>query len=71
MSVQEKLNLARLELLDMGLRANPLLHVRNNSRFLEIVNESSTDLYCLLVDESKTMRFLHHELNYQTTLIPD
>lgn len=59
MSVHEALELARLELLDMGLRANPLLHVPHNKRFLEIVDKNSTDIYRLLVEESKSMRFLY------------
>ena len=58
MSVQEKLELARLELLDMGLRANPLLHVPNNRRFLDVVDERAAAIYQLLVEETKAMRFL-------------
>lgn len=58
MSVQERLELARLELLDMGLRANPLLHVPNNRRFLDVVDERAADIYSLLVEETKAMRFL-------------
>lgn len=57
-SLQQKLELARHELLDMGLRGNPLLHVPGNKRFLEIVDERSTEVANILVEEKKAMRFL-------------
>ncbi|WP_163559973.1 DUF3320 domain-containing protein [Halomonas sp. NO4] len=57
-SLQNKLELARHELLDMGLRGNPLLHVPSNKRFLDIVDERSTEVANILVEERKPMRFL-------------
>ncbi|OHV07475.1 DUF3320 domain-containing protein [Kushneria phosphatilytica] len=57
-SLQQKLELARHELLDMGLRGNPLLHVPSNKRFLDIVDEQSTEVANILVEEKKAMRFL-------------
>lgn len=42
----------------MGLRGNPLLHVPNNKRFLDIVDERSTEVANILVEEKKSMRFL-------------
>lgn len=57
-SLQQKLELARHELLDMGLRGNPLLHVPSNKRFLDIVDERSTEVANILVEEKKAMRFL-------------
>lgn len=57
-SLKQKLELARHELLDMGLRGNPLLHVPSNKRFLEIVDERSTEVANILVEERKAMRFL-------------
>jgi very-short-patch-repair endonuclease len=57
-SLQQKLELARHELLDMGLRGNPLLHVPSNKRFLEIIDERSSEVANILVEERKAMRFL-------------
>jgi len=36
---------ARLELLDMGLRANPQLNYRSGSRSLDIIDEQSTKIF--------------------------
>src|SRR5690625_4730532 len=57
-NLKTKLELARRELLDLGLRGNPLLHVPKNKRFLEIVDERSTEIVNILVEEKKVMRFL-------------
>lgn len=57
-SLAQKLELARHELLDMGLRGNPLLHVPSNKRFLDVVDERSTEVANILVEEKKAMRFL-------------
>lgn len=58
MRITEKLELARRELLDMGLRANPLLNYRNNSKTVEVVDERSLHIYDLLVQQGKVLRFL-------------
>lgn len=58
MSVQQKLELARQELLDMGLRGNPLLNVQKNRKYLEIVEERSGDVFRILVEDRKSMSFL-------------
>lgn len=57
-SLRHKLELARHELLDMGLRGNPLLHVPSNKRFLDVVGERSIEVANTLVEEKKAMRFL-------------
>jgi len=49
-SLAQKLELARHELLDMGLRGNPLLHVPSNKRFLDVVDERSTEVANILVE---------------------
>jgi hypothetical protein len=57
-SMSKKLNLARQELLDLGLR-NPLLNYRTlKARGLEIVNEKSTEVFRILVSDKKKMTFL-------------
>ncbi|MCP8687132.1 DUF3320 domain-containing protein [Marinobacterium sedimentorum] len=58
MSIQTKLELARLELLDMGLRGNPLLHVPKTTKFLDIVEERSEGVFRILVEDGKPMGFL-------------
>lgn len=57
-SLQQKLELVRHELLTMGFRGNPLLHVSSNKRFLDVVSERSTAVVNILVEEKKAMRFL-------------
>ncbi len=57
MSVAEKLDISRKELLDLGLR-NSLLNFRPNARSLEVVDELHAEVYRTLVIESKSMSFL-------------
>jgi very-short-patch-repair endonuclease len=55
--IRKKLQLARQELLDLGLR-NPLLNYRTlKGRGLEIINENPPDIYRILVAEKKKMSF--------------
>jgi hypothetical protein len=57
-SVQSKLDAARAELLDLGLR-NPLINYKLlKARGVEIVDESPPDVYQILVQDSKVMFFL-------------
>jgi DNA polymerase III delta prime subunit len=57
-SIYIKLEAARKELLDLGLR-NPLLNYRPlRSRGLEVVDELPTETFRLLVREAKAMAFL-------------
>ncbi|WP_308634979.1 DUF3320 domain-containing protein [Paenibacillus silvisoli] len=57
-SIAAKLNVAREELLDLGLR-NPLLNYRTfKARGLEIANEKPSDVYRILVSDKKKMTFL-------------
>lgn len=58
MSLEQKLELARLELLDMGLRGNPLLSIPKTMKFLEVVEERSEDVFSILVENRKAMSFL-------------
>lgn len=60
LSLDQKLEKARSELLDLGAR-NRLLNIprSKNSRFLEIIDERSEQIYRLLVSEKKTFTFLH------------
>ncbi|WP_168120653.1 DUF3320 domain-containing protein [Paenibacillus sp. HB172176] len=56
-SIQKKLDHAREQLLDLGLR-NPLLNYRTlKAKGLEIVNENPADVYRILVTEKKKMTF--------------
>ncbi|MBW7455986.1 DUF4011 domain-containing protein, partial [Paenibacillus sepulcri] len=57
-SIHRKLELARQELLDLGLR-NPLLNYRTlKARGLDIVQEKPEDLYRLMVEEKRKLTFL-------------
>ncbi len=60
LSLEQKLEKARAELLDLGAR-NRLLNIpkTKNSRFLEMVDERSEHIYSLLVKDKKTFTFLH------------
>ncbi len=61
MGLQEKIDLARRELLDLTLR-NPLLNYRTlKKKGLEITDEKTYELYKLLVEDGKTMAFLSEE----------
>ena len=57
-ALTEKLNIARKELLDMGLRANPLLNYRSGAKSLGVVEEDSEQVFDILVNQKKSMRFL-------------
>lgn len=58
-SIEGQLERSRLELLDMGLRANPQLNCRtNNQKVLEIVDEKSKHVFDLLVKRETKMSFL-------------
>lgn len=60
LSLEQKLEKARAELLDLGAR-NRLLNIprSKNTRFLEVIDERSELIYNLLVNEKKTFTFLH------------
>ena len=57
-SVQTKLDTARTELLDLGLR-NPLINYKLlKARGIEVIDESPPDVYQILVQDRKAMSFL-------------
>lgn len=57
-SVQTKLDMARTELLDLGLR-NPLINYKLlKARGIEVIDESPPDVYQILVQDGKAMSFL-------------
>ena len=57
-SVQTKLDTARTELLDLGLR-NPLINYKLlKARGIEVIDESPPDVYQILVQNGKAMSFL-------------
>lgn len=60
LSLEQKLEKARAELLDLGAR-NRLLNIprSKNTRFLEIIDERSEHVYKLLVSDKKAFTFLH------------
>ncbi|MEN4887245.1 DUF3320 domain-containing protein [Enterobacter ludwigii] len=60
LSLEQKLEKARAELLDLGAR-NRLLNIprSKNTRFLEVIDERSELVYNLLINEKKTFTFLH------------
>lgn len=59
-SLEQKLERARAQLLDLGAR-NRLLNIprARTSKFLDVCDERSEDIYKLLVIEAKTFTFLH------------
>ncbi len=59
-SLDQKLEKARAELLDLGAR-NRLLNIprSNNSRFLDVIDERSDQIYKLFVQDKKVFTFLH------------
>ncbi|ESP94675.1 DUF3320 domain-containing protein [Pseudoalteromonas luteoviolacea] len=71
MTVEQKLESARLELLDMGLRANPQLNYRSNSKAIDIIDEKSEQIFELLVEKEKTMSFLPLPKAYQKNISDD
>lgn len=62
-----KLEAARKELLDLGLR-NPLLNYRlSAARGVQVVNEQSAAVYDLLVTQGKSLRFLPRPVSNNPT----
>ncbi len=57
MSIVEKLQKSRIELLDLGLR-NSLLNHRKKAKQVRIIDELSNQIYKILVTDFKTMTFL-------------
>ncbi|WP_240410042.1 DUF3320 domain-containing protein [Flavisolibacter nicotianae] len=56
-TILSRLEAARKELLDLGLR-NPLIHYKGSkARGLRIVNENAADVYRFLVEDGKAMTF--------------
>lgn len=53
----EHIELARRELLDIGLRGNTLLHLKPSAKTLEIVQERSREVYSILVEQQRHMVF--------------
>lgn len=60
LSLSQKLETARSELLDLTAR-NRLLNIpkSKNTKFLEVVNERSEDIFKMLFEERKSFTFLH------------
>ncbi len=56
--LNKALETSRLELLDMGLRGNTLLHFRPGAKSLEVIDELSCEVFRILVAEQKTMSFI-------------
>ena len=56
-SIQEVLDKARAELLDLGLR-NPLINYKLQARGVKVIDESPPDVYRILVQNGKMMSFL-------------
>lgn len=55
---QHKIDLTRQELLDMGLRANPLLNFCTTAKTLTVIEESAQHIFDLLITQKKALRFL-------------
>jgi hypothetical protein len=56
MSIIEKLNASRKELLDLGLR-NPLINFRTRKGKVDVVDEISHEIFRILVIDNKKMSF--------------
>ena len=57
-SIEKKLNEARTELLDLGLR-NPLINYKLlKARGIEVIDKSPPDVYQILVQDQKAMSFI-------------
>lgn len=56
--ISKALETARLELLDMGLRGNSLLHFRSGAKTVEVIDERSADILRLLVEEKRNLSFI-------------
>ena len=65
MVVEQQLERARLELLDMGLRSNPQLNYRSGSKALDIIDEQSAKIFEMLVEQENTLSFLPLPEAYQ------
>ncbi|MFC4654789.1 DUF3320 domain-containing protein [Rheinheimera marina] len=65
MIVEQQLERARLELLDMGLRANPQLNYRSGSKALDIIDEKSASIFQMLVEQESPLSFLPLPEAYQ------
>lgn len=55
--IRQALESARLELLDMGVRGNSLLHFRAGAKTLEVVDERTAEILRLLVEEKRSLSF--------------
>ncbi len=71
MVVEQQLERARLELLDMGLRPNPQLNYRSGGRALDIIDEQSATIFELLVAQESTLSFLPLPEAYQQKIADD
>ncbi len=70
-TIRKKLDIARQELLDLGLR-NPLLNYRTlKARGLDIVDERPEDVYQIVVSNKKKMTFLTREQEEIVETQPD
>ena len=56
--IKTQINNIRLQLLDLGIRGNTLLHFAPRAKAVHVVDEKSEMIYNLLVDEGKKMSFL-------------
>lgn len=57
-SIRQALENSRLELLDMGLRGNSLLHFRAGAKTVEVVDERAEEILRLLVEEKRSLSFI-------------
>lgn len=65
-TIEQQIERSRLELLDMGLRANPQLNCRSGSqKVLDIVDERSSHIYELMAIKDSKMSFLPIPKVYQ------
>ena len=71
MVVEQQLERARLELLDMGLRSNPQLNYRSGGKALDIIDEQSAKIFALLVEQESPLSFLPLPEAYQQKIADD
>jgi len=57
-NIRKALDVSRLELLDVGLRSNTLLHFSSGAKTLSIIDERAVQVFNLLVELKKPMSFL-------------
>lgn len=57
MSIEKKLEASRKDLLELGLR-NPLINFRKLKKGVEVIDELSTEIYRILVEEQRQMSFV-------------